>query len=56
MLKNRKLTCRGKTGFCGPNKSFCDFPGTYSDKRGSDSNPLKCAGSLDTEVYDECYG
>ena len=56
LLRKRKLTCGGKTGFCGPNESFCDFLGTSNCKRGSDNNPSECAGSPDTEVYDECCG
>ena len=32
LLRKRKLTCGGKTGFCGPSESFYDFPATSSCK------------------------
>ena len=56
LLRKRKLTCGGKTGFCGPSESFYVFPATSGCKRGSTNNPSECAGSPSTVVYDGCNG
>ena len=32
LLRKRKLTCRGKTRFCGPSESLCGFPATSGCK------------------------